>query len=137
DENLHTDMTVADVRAKVASIASEKEPDELARAGMTDGPKVSLWPYTWGRTFQALSVPLDLLYHAGVTRTIVLGSDHLSHLPPRIIFAGTHRSYPDLLLLRHGLTQTAARRFADRLLVATSASRYAQAGTFGPIGTLL
>jgi 1-acyl-sn-glycerol-3-phosphate acyltransferase len=67
----------------------------------------------------------------------VLGAEHLDHLPPRVIFAGTHRSYPDLLLLRHGLAQTAARRQAGRLLIATSANRYADAGAFGALGTLL
>jgi long-chain acyl-CoA synthetase len=137
DEDLRTEMTVADVRAKVASITSEKEPEELERGELTDGARVPLWPYTWGRIFRSLGAPLDLLYRAGVTRTIVLGGEHLSHLPPRVIFAGTHRSYPDLMLLRHGLARTTARSYADRLLIATSASRYTQAGAFGLVGTLL
>ncbi|MGN6673931.1 MAG: hypothetical protein ACTHMA_11555, partial [Thermomicrobiales bacterium] len=71
-----------------------------------------VWPYTWGRAFRFLSLPLDLLYRAAVTRTIVLGGEQLADLPERVIFAGTHHSFADVPLLRRGLARTPARRLA-------------------------
>lgn len=134
---LRPDQTVDQVRAAVASLPEGGESEEIARSPDSSDGTVPLWPYTWGRIFRLLSAPLDLLYRLGVTRTIVIGDENLAHLPAKVIFAGTHRSYPDLQLIRHGLSQTAARYFADRLLTATSASRYGDAGAFAMLGTLL
>ena len=91
----------------------------------------ALWPYTWGRVYRALSLPFDLLYRVAVTRTIVLGGVYLARLPRRVIFAGTHHSYADLPLLRRALTKTGARRLTGRLLVATAADGFDNAGLFG------
>ena len=74
-----------------------------------------LWPYTWGRAFRALGFPWDLLYRLAVTRTVVLGREHLAHLPSRVILAGTHHSFADMPLVRRALAQTAARRLSRRL----------------------
>lgn len=80
-----------------------------------------LWPYTWGRVFRVLDLPVDLLYRLGVSRTIVLGEEHLRGLPRRVIFAGTHHSFADVPLVRHGLAKSGLRRQARRLITAAGA----------------
>jgi len=79
------------------------------------------WPYTWGRVFRLLDLPFDLLYRVAVTRTVVLGGEHLSRLPPLVIFAGTHHGFVDVPLVQRALAQTPARRYARRLVVTAAA----------------
>jgi len=107
-----------------------------ADADTQDGEVQPLWPYTWGRIFRVLSFPFDALYRIGVTKTIVLGAENLQRLPPRVVFAGTHHRFADLPLIRAGLAKTPARRFAGRLVVATSATEFAKAGPFAAYGRL-
>jgi 1-acyl-sn-glycerol-3-phosphate acyltransferase len=99
-------------------------------------PAQPLWPYTWGRAFRRLDLPLDLLYRAAVTRTIVLGGERLADLPPRVIFAGTHHSFADVPLLQHGLTRTPARRLAGRLAIAAAADGFGAAGLYAKYAVL-
>jgi 1-acyl-sn-glycerol-3-phosphate acyltransferase len=56
-----------------------------------------------------------------VTRTFVLGGEHLRGLPPTIVLAGTHHSFADMPLVRRGLELTPARRFGGCLLIAAAA----------------
>jgi len=69
----------------------------------------------------------------------VLGAEHLAGLHSGVVFAGNHRSFADLPLIRLGIGRSPARRFARRLVVAALAegegwrsplSRYA-AAAFG------
>ena len=84
------------------------------------------WPYTWGRHFRWLSLPIDLLYRFYVTRTTVLGAEHLADLPARVILAGIHHSFADMPLVYHALKRTPARGLARRLVVATAAVNFAR-----------
>ncbi|HLH74570.1 MAG TPA: AMP-binding protein, partial [Chloroflexota bacterium] len=137
DGDLTLDMTVAQVRATLVHISEEATNVGRERSRPGEDWEMPLWPYTWwGRSFRALSLPFDLLYRASVTRTFILGGEHLADLPPRVIFAGTHRSYADLVLLQTALSQTAARGFARRLVVAAGSARYGQAGLLGKYATL-
>jgi 1-acyl-sn-glycerol-3-phosphate acyltransferase len=130
-------MTVAQVRATLVHISDDATDMGRERSRPGEDWEMPLWPYTWwGRSFRALSLPFDLLYRASVTRTLILGGEHLADLPPRVIFAGTHRSYADLILLQTALSQTAARGFARRLVVAAGSARYSQAGLLGKYATL-
>ena len=95
-----------------------------------------LWPYTWGRIFRCLSFPLSLLYRFGVTRTVVLGADNLTGLPPRVILAGTHHGFPDLPLVRCALGGTPARGLSKRLIVVAAAEGFGAAGLVGKLGIL-
>ena len=70
------------------------------------------------------------MYPLGVTWTIVLEREHVVDLPPRVIFAGTHRSFPDTILVRRGLARTAARRLAGRLVIPAYAGGFAKAGLY-------
>jgi acyl-CoA synthetase (AMP-forming)/AMP-acid ligase II len=79
------------------------------------------WVYTWGRCLRVLSLPFDLLYRSVVTRTVVLGGEHLCGLPSTIVFAGTHHSFADVPLVRRGLELTPARSFGQPLLIAAAA----------------
>jgi 1-acyl-sn-glycerol-3-phosphate acyltransferase len=79
------------------------------------------WPYTWGRALRFLSAPFDLLYQLAITRTVVIGSEHLAHRPRRVVVAGNHHSFADIALVRFGLRQTPARRLANRLVIAAGA----------------
>jgi long-chain acyl-CoA synthetase len=138
DGDLHLEMTVEQVRAFLAGAAA---PDAGRSRGAPPLPeRVSaqqpLWPYTWGRAFRWLGLPFDLLYRAAVTRTIVLGREHLTQLPPRVILAGTHHSFADVPLVRHGLARSAARRLAGRLVVAAYAGGFASAGLYARYGML-
>ncbi|HEX8959614.1 MAG TPA: 1-acyl-sn-glycerol-3-phosphate acyltransferase, partial [Solirubrobacterales bacterium] len=141
DGDLRVDMTVDEVRAFVAAlpegpgdVAGERQqaPREREEA---EG-EARLWPYTWGRAFRILGAPFDLLYRLYVSRTIVLGAEHLAGLPPRVIVAGTHRSYPDVYLVRHALAATPARRMARRLVVPAAAVRLAGAGALAGFAKL-
>ena len=129
DGDLRGDMTVDELRRFVSAAPESSGGDRTggAEGASTEQP---LWPYTWGRRLRFVGSPFDLLYTFAVTRTIVLGREHLADLPNHVIFAGTHRSFADLPLIRHGLKQTAARRFFNRLVVAAYAGGFASAGVF-------
>lgn len=126
DGDLRLEMTVEQVRKLLTSApALDGDHSGERRHGP---PAVSadrpLWPYTWGRAFRFLSFPLDLLYRYAATRTIVLGKEHLENLPPRVIFAGTHHSFPDMPLVSYALSQSPARRYARRLVPAIAAAGF-------------
>ena len=127
DGDLSLEMTVAQVRELMAGAAGERLAEgRLAELGSS--ARRPLWPYTWGRAFRFLSFPIvGLLYRLSVTRTTVLGGEHLANLPPRVIVAGTHHSFPDMSLVRRGLAKTPARSLAGRLVVATAARGFGEA----------
>ena len=127
DDDLSLEMTVAQVRDRLAGQAGRQVDGDVLRESSTSAER-PLWPYTWGRSLRLLSWPVEVLYSLSVTRTIVLGGDHLDGLPPRVILAGTHHGFPDLLLVRHGLARTPARRLAGRLVVAAGAWGMGAAG---------
>lgn len=129
DGDLKLDMSVDEVRSFLSKApALSENGGGGARPGSEQQPA---WPYTWGRAFRFLSAPIDVLYRLTVTRTIVLGGQHLTNLPDRVIMAGTHHSFADLPLLRHGLYQTPARAFGHRLLVAAWAGGLSGLGILG------
>ncbi|HEY8745509.1 MAG TPA: non-ribosomal peptide synthetase, partial [Chloroflexota bacterium] len=132
DGDLRLDMTVPAVRDLIAQAPGSEEGTGAPAAGKD----VPLWPYTWGRAFRRLSLPIDLLYQASVTRTIVLGAESLSELPPRLIVAGTHHGFADLPLVRQGLARTPARQLVRRLAIATGAEIFGQAGPLAYIAML-
>ena len=116
DGDLRLEMTLEDVRALVARAPAV----ESSRAARVSAPPQ--WPYTWGRALRFLSAPFDLLYRLAITRTVVIGGEHLAHLPRRIVVAGNHHSFADIALVRFGLRQTPARRLANRLVIAAGAA---------------
>jgi 1-acyl-sn-glycerol-3-phosphate acyltransferase len=133
DGDLRLEMTVDEVRALLADPSSRGAG---AGASETMSAAQPLWPYTWGRAFRFLSLPFDLLYRLGTTRTVVLGREHLAALPGRVILAGTHHSFADFPLVRHGLAKTPARGLARRLVVAVYAGGLAGAGPLARYGVL-
>jgi 1-acyl-sn-glycerol-3-phosphate acyltransferase len=137
DGDLRLDMTVQEVRAFVASAPALEEWQRPAQNG-PEGTRVDqpLWPYTWGRVFRNLSFPFDVLYRFAVTRTVVLGREHLERLPRRVIFAGTHHGFTDVPLVRHGLAASPARRLAGRLVVAAGAGGVGWRSLWGKFGVL-
>jgi long-chain acyl-CoA synthetase len=128
DGDISTDMTVAQVRAMVTQLPEADEAGEPRQVGEAGPGEQPVWPYTWGRIFRTLAFPFDVLYAFGVTKTTVLGGEHLDGLPPRVVFAGTHHSFADMPLVRHALSRTPARRFARSLVVAAAASEYTRGG---------
>jgi long-chain acyl-CoA synthetase len=136
DSDLRMDMTVAQVRTFVAA-APPLEGDQQGPSGPElTGVEQPLWPYTWGRAFRFLGFPVDLLYWYGVTRTAVLGAEHLRGLPARIIVAGTHHGFADVPLVRHGLAHSPARSRLRRMVIAAGAMGFADSGIFGKLGIL-
>jgi long-chain acyl-CoA synthetase len=123
EEDLHLDLTVAQVQALLLGISASSGA-RPARLGAPEpvGVEQPRWPYGWGRIFRFLALPLDLLYRYGATRTIVLGPEHLERLPARVIFAGTHHSFPDMPLVRQALLKSPARALAGRLVIAVAAT---------------
>jgi long-chain acyl-CoA synthetase len=127
EQDLALDMTVAQVRETLA-----KAP--ALGAGTGGAPRRSvertsasqpLWPYTWGRVFRGLRFPLSLLYNLFVTRTIILGAEHLNRLPQRLILAGTHHGHADEPLVRAALAKSpAAASLSSRLVVAARANAF-------------
>ena len=135
DGDLRLEMTVEDIRALVARAPAAED----SRAAQSSAPPT--WPYTWGRGLRFLSAPFDLLYRLAITRTVVIGGEHLAHvplrsagqahvplrsagqahLPMRVVVAGNHHSFADIALVRFGLRQTPARQLANRLVVAAGA----------------
>jgi long-chain acyl-CoA synthetase len=136
---LSTEMTVAELRAAVAAapLAEERTAADLDEAQPLPVP---VWFYNYGWLARPiLSLPFDLLYRFVIPRTIVLGAEHLRDVPNGVVFAGNHRSFADMPLIRVALAKTGARRFSRRLIVAAMAegegwrsplSRYA-AAAFG------
>ncbi|MCC7103732.1 MAG: 1-acyl-sn-glycerol-3-phosphate acyltransferase, partial [Chloroflexi bacterium] len=130
DDDLSLTMTVDALRSLVANAldieaARSRLEGSTPEKTTTDVPD---WPYTWGRVFRALDAPFRLLYRFAMTRTVVLGADHLRQLPPRVIFAGTHHGFPDMSLLRHALSRTPARRLARGLIVPIAAGGFGSGG---------
>ena len=110
DGDLRADMTVDQVRAAMLRAPAEKEgalSTDSANGPLTEPP---VWPYTWGRVFRALALPFDLLYRLIVTRTIVLGAEHLASLPVgrAIIFAGHASQLPRYAARALGYRQVAS-----------------------------
>ncbi|MCC6178124.1 MAG: AMP-binding protein [Chloroflexi bacterium] len=132
------DMTVGQVRERMASAPAQGVGIGSApgRAKEQARARQPLWPYTWGRALRPIRLPFDLLFNAFVTRTLVIGGEHLQNLPPRVILAGTHRAYADFPLLAHALRRTPARGLADRLVVATRAGGFDEAGLLSWYGML-
>jgi 1-acyl-sn-glycerol-3-phosphate acyltransferase len=89
--------------------------------------QVPLWPYTWGRSLRFLSAPVDLLYRLSITRTTIVGVEHLHGLPDRVIVAGTHHSFPDLPLVRYALARSGAIK-TDRMVTAIAAAGFNSGG---------
>jgi long-chain acyl-CoA synthetase len=128
DSDLRLEMTVAQVRTYLVS-APELEGEGAAEhhgGPETVSAEQPRWPYTWGRGLRFLSFPIDLLYRLSVTKTILLGGEHLAALPPpgQVIFAGTHHSFVDMPLVRHALWLSPARPLVRRLVIATAAGGF-------------
>ncbi|HEX9017390.1 MAG TPA: AMP-binding protein, partial [Chloroflexota bacterium] len=139
DQALRLDMTVEQVRQFVdAAPGLARGPRRTGAPAASDRGKAraTMWPYTWGRVFRFLSFPFDFLFWVLIQKTIVQGGEHLSNLPKRVIFAGTHHSFADVPLIRFSLEKTPARRFAKRLVVAAAADGFGQAGLYGKYGIL-
>jgi long-chain acyl-CoA synthetase len=118
DADLRLDMTVDQVRALASSARlSSAVPSELVESAADDPPD---WAYTWGRKFRWIGLPFDLLFRFAATRMVVLGGEKVSALPPMVVFAGTHHSFPDMPLVRRAIALTSGPRTARRLLVVTA-----------------
>jgi long-chain acyl-CoA synthetase len=118
ESSLSTEMTLAALRAAIAQapVAGEGGTDGLEGAAALPVPP---WFYRYGWPLKPLlTAPFDLMYGVGIPRTIVLGADQLRNLPSTVVFAGNHRSFADMPLVRVGLSRTPARRFARRLVTA-------------------
>ncbi len=132
---LSTDMSVAELRAALAAASSGAEGRDLDGAGQLPVPA---WFYRYGWPVRPLlTAPFDLIYHLGIPRTVVLGADQLRDLPSTVVFAGNHRSFADMPLVRVALGRSPARRFSRRLVIAAMAegagwhsplARYVSAG---------
>jgi 1-acyl-sn-glycerol-3-phosphate acyltransferase len=120
------DMTVADVRAFIEGTTGAGAGAKRAGGAATQEPPD--WPYTWGRIFRALDLPFRAAYRLTVPKTTIIGGEHLKGLPQRVIFAGTHRSFGDVPLVRHALSRYAGRSLVRRLVAAASAGTVAGAG---------
>lgn len=127
EQDLTLDMTVAQVRgtlskAPAIGVGTGGPPRRSAEHTSASQP---LWPYTWGRVFRGLRLPLSLAYNWAVERTIVLGAENLANLPPRVILAGTHHAHADEPLVRAALAKTpAARALSNRLVVAARSNAF-------------
>jgi long-chain acyl-CoA synthetase len=136
DGDLRLEMTVAEVRALLAE-APALDGAEGGDGMLPSGGTPPLWPYTaFGRVFRGLALPFDALYRYGVTRTYIIGREHLKNLPPCVIFAGTHHSFADMPLIRRALAKTLGRARARRLVVAARADGFGPAGRFAQYGIL-
>jgi 1-acyl-sn-glycerol-3-phosphate acyltransferase len=134
DSDFALEMTVAQVRALVAGTGGPQQGQARDGGQRTAAPPE--WPYRWGRIFRFLDLPFRLAYRFVVTRTAVLGTEHLEGLPERVIFAGNHHGFADLLLVRHALERCGQRRLVARLITAAGAGRFASAGALAWIGVL-
>ena len=120
DDTPSTEMTVAELRSVVdAAPAADGGSSDLGGPQKLPLPP---WFYRYGWVVRpVLTAPFDLLYRIGIPRTIVLGGEHLRGLPSAVVFAGNHRSFADMPLVRVGLARTPARRFSRRLVIAAMA----------------
>jgi 1-acyl-sn-glycerol-3-phosphate acyltransferase len=135
DDDLTASMTVGQLQALVGSGSPAAAPE--ARQLPAEWPLASRWPYgPLGRLFGWVGLPFTLLYRYGAETTYVLGGRHLVSLPRRVLLAGTHRSWPDMLAVRHALSRTPAQHLANRMLVAAAAVGLANAGPLGWIAIL-
>jgi long-chain acyl-CoA synthetase len=117
DGDLRLEMSVEDVRSLVA-----RAPAADGVAAQIAAATPPVWVYSaWGRALRGLALPFDLLYQLVITRTVVLGAEHLVDLPERVVIAGTHHSFADIALVRVGLRRTPTRRLATRLVIAAGA----------------
>jgi 1-acyl-sn-glycerol-3-phosphate acyltransferase len=116
DDSLRLEMTVEQVRSLVAAPSRPLPGNDDLETG--DAPD---WVYTWGRSLRVISLPFDLLYRIAVTRTCVVGGEHLLGLPPIMVLAGTHHSFADMPLVRRALELAPAHGLSRRLLIATAA----------------
>jgi long-chain acyl-CoA synthetase len=126
EQDLTLDMSVARVRealAKAPALGAGTGGAPRRSAEQTSSSQ-PLWPYTWGRAFRPVRAPLSLVYRLYVTRTIVLGAEHLTDLPHRLILAGTHHAYADEPLIRAALAKSSAAHLSDRLVVAARANAF-------------
>jgi long-chain acyl-CoA synthetase len=126
DEDLALDLTVAQLRETLAKApalgaGSGGAPRRSAERTSASQP---LWPYTWGRVFRGLRAPVTLAYKLAVTRTVVLGGEHLTNLPPRLILAGTHHAHADEPLVRAALAKSPAAHLSNRLVVAARSNAF-------------
>jgi long-chain acyl-CoA synthetase len=134
---LSTEMTVSALRAAVAA-APLAEEQSAAGLDTAQPLPVPAWFYAYGAPIKPLlTAPFDLLYRVGIPRTIVLGAENLRGLGSGAVFAGNHRSFADLPLIRVGIGRSPARHFSRRLVVAALSEgegwrsplgRYAAAG---------
>jgi 1-acyl-sn-glycerol-3-phosphate acyltransferase/acyl carrier protein len=127
EQDLALDMTVSQVRETLAKapVLGTGTGGAPRRSAERAGASQPLWPYTWGRALRVLRFPLSLAYRLFVTRTIVLGEQHLVNLPQRLILAGTHHGHADEPLVRAALAKSpAASRLSSRLVVAARASAF-------------
>jgi 1-acyl-sn-glycerol-3-phosphate acyltransferase/acyl carrier protein len=133
DGDLRLDMTVDQVHTFVAAAPESGAYLRPRSSGEQTGVEQPLWPYTWGRVFRSASLPFDLLYRCAVTHTVVLGQERLSHLPARVIFAGTHHGRADAPLVGYALGKTPARHLARRLVIPAAARTFGSglAGWYG------
>jgi 1-acyl-sn-glycerol-3-phosphate acyltransferase/acyl carrier protein len=138
DGDLRADMTVDQVRAAMLRTPIDGEAALLTDSAGGQTAEPSVWPYTWGRVFRALALPFDLLYRLIVTRTTVLGAEHLANLPAgrAIIFAGTHHSFPDMPLVRWGIGHSPARHLERRIIVVAGAEGFSSAGWYARFAVL-
>jgi long-chain acyl-CoA synthetase len=119
---LSTELTLADLRRLVAAAPAA---DSLDSSTIEDRQRLPLpaWFYRYGWAARPLlALPFDLLYAFRIPRTVVLGGERLRGLPSSgVVFAGNHRSFADMPLVRIALARTPARRFSRRLIIAAMA----------------
>jgi long-chain acyl-CoA synthetase len=127
--DLRLDLTVEQVRELVAR-APDVEESQNNRDSEQVGVEAPDWPYTWGRIFRPLALPFELIFLYAVSKLVVLGGEKLADLPSKVILAGTHHGFADMLVVRHALLRTPARGMANRLVIATAAKNWDAAPLF-------
>jgi 1-acyl-sn-glycerol-3-phosphate acyltransferase len=137
DDALRLELSVDQVRSLVARALSAEEGSPAGDAGSAETTSLHqpLWPYSWGRALRVLGLPIELVYRCSVTRTVVVGGEHLTDLSGRVILAGTHHSRADVSLVQWGLEHSPARRLTHRLVIAAAATTFAR-GLVGWYGVL-
>jgi long-chain acyl-CoA synthetase len=126
EHDLALDMTVSQVRDVLAKapVLGTGTGGAPRRSAERAGSSQPLWPYTRAWAFRWLRLPLTLAYRAFVTRTAIVGVEHLRDLPQRLIVAGTHHAHADEPLVRAALAKSPAAHLSDRLVVAARASAF-------------
>ncbi|HEX8969140.1 MAG TPA: AMP-binding protein [Chloroflexota bacterium] len=131
DGDLRLAMSVREVRDLLeSSTAVGRDPMAVADRSEAEQSAVAvpLWPFTYGRPLRSLGVLVDVLYAIGVSRTVILGAEHLRDLPTPVIFAGTHHGFADLPLVRYAVRKVAGRRRGWRLVTAIAAGGFNSGG---------